>query len=264
MTKIEPFPGEQLVMRLKPHFLSFWHLYVVCGLMVTLALLLKWIYGAMTNLQWLGFLSKIPVLGRYNLPHILIFWTTLISIAIAISMIYVRATPVLVFGLIALLGTVATEYLKMPLETHSWLLVFSGLIGFVVTELYRQGHSYYITNLRLIMRKSFLSNDSRQLVYGQISDISVVQGLFGRIFNFGTVIPVAVSGLGLGQDSVMAELGTGLSMRSRMTNPFGVAGGLSAGGGRAVHLPRGRTYHTLYGVSNPNDVAETLARMMTR
>ncbi len=264
MVKIEPFPGEQLVMRLKPHFLSFWHLHVISGLMIGLAFLFKWIYGGLANVQWLKFVSTIPVLSRYNVAYLLVYWGILIGISIIMSMIYVRATPVLVFGLIAFTGTVMSEYLKMPLETHSWLLVFAGLAGFVVTELYRQSHSYYITNSRLIMQKSFISNDSRQLVYGQISDISVVQGPFGRIFNFGTVVPVTVSGLGLGQDSVIAELRSGYSMRSGAANPFGVAVGFSAGGGRAVHLPRGRTYHTLYGISNPNYVAEILARMMVR
>ncbi|MFH0848735.1 MAG: PH domain-containing protein [archaeon] len=264
MGKIEPFPGERLILMAKPHSLAFWHLNVISGLLVCLGFVVKWLYSAVGNYQWLKFISNIPSLGRYNITQLLIYWTVLVGFAIIIGLVYIRITPLLLFGSIAAVGTILSEYLRMPLDIHMWLLVFSGLMGFVLTELYRQGHSYYITSLRLIMQKSFISNDSRQLSYRQISDISVTQGLLGKIFDFGTVIPVTVSGMGLGQDSSIAGLSSGVAAGVRVPGQLGVGLGFSASGGRAVQLPRGRTYHTLYGVSHPDRVAETVAQIMFR
>jgi hypothetical protein len=262
MEKIEPLPGERLILVTKPHSLAFWHLNVISGLLICLGVIIRWSYNAISNYQWLKFLNNIPYFGRFNVASLAIYWALIMGFAVIISLVYIKFTPILLFGSIAVIGTVLSEYLKMPLEIHMWLLVFSGLMGFVLTELYRQGHSYYVTNLRLIMQKNFISSDSRQLPYRQISDLSVNQGLLGRVFNFGTVVPVTVSGFGLGEDSANAGLTGGIAGTLRSYGQLGGGLGFSASGGRAVQLPRGRSYHTMYGVSHPAYVAETIARVM--
>lgn len=259
MKRTEPLPGEKLILKLKPHPLAFWHLFVISGLMIFLGYFVKqlYLYAAGSKLR-----IAIPFLQQYNLANVLVLWCVLIGAAIVIGLIYVRITSVILFGAIALAGTMLTEYFKMPLEVHFWLLVFCGLIGFALTEFYRRGHNYYITTIRLIMEKSFVSYDSRQLTYGKINDLAMVQGLLGRIFNYGTVVPITASGFGLGEDLASAGIGSGIGIGGKLPSPVGLGFGFSASGGRAVQIPRGRTYHNLYGVPRPREVQETVARMI--
>lgn len=259
MTRAEPLPGEQLIMKLKPHPLAFWHLFAVSGLLIVLGHVVRQLYALVAGLK-----LQIPILQSYNSANVLILWGVLVAAAVVIGLIYVRVTSLLAFGAIASAATIMTEYFKMPLETHYWLLVFSGLMGFVLTELYRRGHNYYVTNLRLVTESDFIFYNSRQLTYDKINDLALVQGPIGRILNFGTVIPVTASGLGLGEDSASAGIRTGIGIGGKASLPTGVGVGLSASGGRGVQIPRGRTYHTLYGVSRPREVLEAVARMIQR
>jgi len=261
VTRAEPLPGEKLVMKLKPHPLAFWHLFAISGILIFLGYLVKQLY-----LFVAGFKLRIPIpfLQQYNIANVLVLWGVLVGVAIVIGLIYVRVTSLLVFGTVALTGTILTEYFKMPLEVHFWLLVFCGFMGFALTELYRRGHDYYVTTFRLIMERSFMSYDSRQLTYDKINDLALVQGPLGRILNYGTVIPVTASGFGLGEDSASAGIGSGIGIGGKSPSPIGVGVGLSASGGRAVEIPRGRTYHTLYGVPRPREVQEAIARMIQR
>jgi len=259
VTKAEPLPGEQLVMKLKPHPLAFWHLFAISGLLIVLGYLLRQLYILVAGFK---FRIPVPFLEQYNVANVLILWGILIGVAIIVGLIYVRVTSLLAFGAIALVATILTEYFRMPLEAHFWVLVLSGFMGFSLTESYRRGHNYFITNLRLIMERNFISYDSRQFTYDKINDLALVQGLIGRILDFGTVIPVTASGFGLGEDSASAGIGTGIGTGGRAPLPLGV--GLSASGGRAVQIPRGRTYHTLYGVRRPREVQEAIARMIQK
>lgn len=259
MTRPEPLLGEKLVMKLKPHPMAFWHLFAVSGILIMLGYLVKQLYAFVVDIR---LRSPIPFLQQYNVANVLILWAVLIGSAIVIGLVYIRVTSVLLFGSIALIGTVLTEYFKMPLEVHFWLLVVCGFVGFVMTEFYRRGHTYYVTTFRLITERSFVSYDSRQLTYDKINDLALVQGLFGRLLNYGTVIPVTASGLGLGEDLASAEIGSGVGTGGRALSPIGFGLALSASGGRAVQIPRGRTYHTLYGVSHPREVQTTIARMI--
>jgi hypothetical protein len=260
LQRVEPLPGEQLIMRLKPHPLAFWHLFAISGVLIILGFILRQLYFLVAGLK-LPALLALPFLQQHNVINILILWSMSIGVAIAIGLVYVRLTPVLIFASIALVATVLTEYLKMPLETHSVILILSGLAGFLLTESYRRGHSYYITNLRLIMEKDFISYDSRQITYDRISDLALVQGLIGRILNYGTVVPVTLSGFGLGEDSAHAGIAAGTAGGKASVS---MAVGLSASGGRAVQIPRGRTYHTLYGVPNPREAQQVIAQMIQK
>lgn len=259
MNRAEPLSGERLIMKLKPHPLAFWHLYAVSGLLILLGYLIDRIYVIVSGLR---LKVPIPFFQQYNVTNILILWGVLIGAAIIIGLIYIRVTSLLIFGAIALTGTVLTEFFKMSLEVHFWLLALCGLAGFAFAEFYRRGHNYYVTNLRVIMEKSFVTYDSRQFTYDRINDLAIVQGVLGRILNYGTVIPVTASGFGLGEDSASAEIGGGVAIGGRRSMPLGGGLGLSASGGRAVLIPRGRTYHTLYGIPRPREVQHAIAAMM--
>jgi hypothetical protein len=259
VTRAQPLPGEKLVMKMKPHPLAFWHLYAISGLLILLGYLIARIYVYLAGFK-LGL--PIPILQQQNVSNILVLWVLLLGTSIILGFVYLRATSILVFGAIALAGTVLTEYFKMPLDVHYWLLIVCGLAGFVFVEFYRRGHNYYVTNLRIVMEKSFLSYDSRQFAYNKIEDLAVVQGVLGRVLNYGTVIPVTASGFGLGEDSASLGIGGGGGIGGKHGVPVGGGVSFSASGGRAVLIPRGRTYHTLYGIPRPREVQHAIVMIM--
>jgi len=243
-------------MKLKPHPLAFWHLYAISLLLVALGYVMERIYALVA-----GFTLRLPLpfLQQYNAVNVLVFWGVLVGAGVIIGLVYLRVTSLLIFSAIALSGTLLTEYFKMPLQVHLWLLVVCGLAGIAFAEFYRRGHNYYITNLRVVMEKSFISYDSRQFTYNRIEDLAIVQGLLGRVLNYGTIVPVTASGFGLGEDSASAGIGAGLGVGGKRLSPVGAGVGFSAGGGRAVLIPRGRTYHTLYGIPRPREVQHAIA-----
>ena len=89
------------------------------------------------------------------------------------------------------------------------LLVGGG--GMVIVDQYRRSFTYYLTDIRIAMHQDFLglSKHERQVRYNHIEDIKLLQSFFGRIFGFGTVVPVTGSGLGTGTEEAMYEQFTG-------------------------------------------------------
>jgi len=109
----------------------------------------------------------------------------------------------------------------------------------VLTEAYRRGHVYVITNRRTIVKKGFIRKNERDITYSKITDIQVEQGILGRLFNYGTVTPLSASGLGLGADSSQAFAGT-------------VNGGF--GGARNVKRHQQATHLSLFGIRDPRKI----------
>ena len=128
------------------------------------------------------------------------------------------------------------------------------IFGAFVTEIYRKSHRYIITNYRLILRGGMLIRKKRSLRYEKISDLGGEQGLLGRIFGFGNIIPITSSGFGLGEDESFAALGMETKKR------FGFFG--FAGGGKSVDVPRARSYYELHGVHPYREIMDLLEELI--
>jgi uncharacterized membrane protein YdbT with pleckstrin-like domain len=68
-----------------------------------------------------------------------------------------------------------------------------GIIFFVMAYLKYISTELAITNKRLIAKVGFISRKTIEINLSKIESLSVEQGIFGRIFNYGTII---VSGSG--------------------------------------------------------------------
>ncbi|MHA1783815.1 MAG: PH domain-containing protein [Candidatus Helarchaeota archaeon] len=74
-----------------------------------------------------------------------------------------------------------------------WIMFSFSIVGILVLTIgvfYVRGHSYYITNYRIIMLRVFVSIRYREIDYDDISDITISKGPFARIFNYGTMQPL--------------------------------------------------------------------------
>jgi len=91
---------------------------------------------------------------------------------------------------------------QYPLESYSKYIVIASfvLLGFTViyefvTFLRLKTSEFVITNLRVIIKVGILSTRTLEILLKKVETISIHQGIWGRIFNFGTV---RVSGTGGG------------------------------------------------------------------
>lgn len=202
-------------------------------------------------------LGFIPGLKAEDAVLMVLFWAILLLSGKIIGTLWVSKMPLLYMALIGVAGTSLELYYRnistplpewvAPPMTKLWLMGLAAVVGLILTEIYRRGHVYYITNYRMIMRKGFISKEERELMYEKITDVYVQQGLLGRIFNYGTIIPLSASGFGMGQDSATASTFAATSVKKNIL-------GISFGGGRSVQRPRAATYFSLYGVPNPRRI----------
>jgi hypothetical protein len=235
---------EELVKSLRPHPLAFVDFFVIFLYLLIVSLIFVFYRG-----QILAWLEGISLLGLLKDQLFTLLWGALIVVpflAVAIFKITWRwfffALILVITGVaIVLFYDVPSYYMQIP-------SIIASIIGLILTEFYRRGHYFYITNQRIISELRFLSYKRRELTYGKINDLALTKGILGRIFNYGTIFPITASGFGLGQDLAAVTAGMGVASKK------GVGGGVAVSGGRTVSIPRGRSSYVLFGVRKPDEV----------
>ena len=106
-------------------------------------------------------------------------------------------------GLISFIEIDAYESAMLPGE---WNPLIFGMVWFAlliaIVEYNRRSYTYGVSDKAIIMKRDFLfTRSQRRVLYDNISDINLEQGVFGTIFRFGNVVPVTDSGFGLDNDS---------------------------------------------------------------
>jgi len=238
---ISLFHDEEVEEVLRPHPLSFLKYYIVAIYLIIVAVALHRLYFYLqANVNALGFLGSIfSFVTGMPAPEatlLIVFWVVLIVSGILIDLLWASKMPLICMVGVGATGTFLELYYRCPPFTKLWVLVIAAALGMALAELYRRGHRYFITNYRIVMRKGVIRRVERDLIYDRITDVYVKQGLLGRIFNFGTVIPITALSFGAGEEmaGIHAE-----STRGGGTIDVG------AGGGRAA------TYFSLYGIPKP-------------
>jgi hypothetical protein len=89
-----------------------------------------------------------------------------------------------------------------------------------------------------------------------IQDVSLHQGLLGRIFNFGNIIPTSASGVGTGQDIAGLRFGVGAKVPKAP-----IIFGLTSSGEKGVTGFRSRPHNCLFGVESPKTLNEVIMKM---
>ncbi len=240
--------GEELIRALRPHPLAFYRLYGI------------WVYLALVGVYFASG-PRIEVLEMSPETSVrVLWWLSILVPAVLIALfrinwmwLFALAIP----GLLAFYLPGQPEYTAFLearglfwLSDQSHILTAFGVLGVLGTEEHRRSHRYYITNWRLIMESGHLGVHRRTLLYRNINDLVVEQSFAGKIFNFGTIIPITASGLGLGDDFSMAGAAVG------------TRGMIGVGGGKTVSTPRGRSHHLLEGVGRPEQVHDLIISMM--
>jgi hypothetical protein len=254
MSQLRLLPGETEELRLRPHPLSWLGSYLVAGVPAIVALAL---FGMMKADWWTKNDGPAWQFWRYlygNDPsaYIMVF-VSLAVIGAVVAVASIKWRVFFMYSLAAIFATVVTAVWFNDIVSNAlpfWLLLTSvPALGWA--EVQRVSHSYVLTNLRIMFRGGTMVTMERQIRYEAISDLDGKQSVFGRIFGYGTIIPITQSGFGLGNDTSQANIMVGGGAAKG-----GVAGGIGvqAGGGKEVAVARARTHDQLTGVRPYGDV----------
>ena len=243
--------NEKVEKKLIPHPVSFINIHLLWLIPTIWGIFLLWLFNSS---YWGGMEGDV---GRGAATLVWVVGIVLIGVAASIS--FIRWRILFSFsGVIALGIAIAWKWnlwgnatLFFPSYT---ILVF--LVGLPLVELYRRSHRYIITDLRILLRGGVLRVRERSLRYEKITDIDASQGILGKIFGFGDIIPITPSGFGLGEDEAFA--GGGVEVKKKV-GLFGFAGG-----SKGVNTPRTRSYYELHGVHPYKEVRVLLENLVQR
>jgi hypothetical protein len=234
MNQEEMLENEKVEKILSPHPLSFMKLQSLCIFLIIWGVLFGWLVNVS---EYKGILGN-------ELTSIFVWGIVLIVVGVFASLVTIRWIIFFFYlgivaagaGLILWQGWQENIGIFIPFYT-----VAVSVIGFLIVELYRRSHKYFITNFRIITQGGISTKRRMSVNYEKISNIGEKQGVLGQIFDFGTIIPISESGLGLGSDQSFAAGGLGVA--GKKVHLVGLFGG-----GKEVKTPRSRSFYELHGV----------------
>jgi hypothetical protein len=264
MSGITLLRGEEMKMQLKPHFFSFFHLYIIFFFLLVWAYVIHDFFDSHTfqDFRFYDIIIKIPFVNEV-LAGAIIWSLALFVVGFIARYFFMDAGGQSIFRLysgLAILGIVVLSYHKWKMEdTEAFGLWFIpgvtaavGLIGLLSVDAYRRSFTYYLTDNRIVIQGNFLMNRSeRQVRYNHIEDIKMEQGMVGTILGYGTVLPLTGSGLGTGSDETMVIAGSGAEVKGL---GIGLLGGSRTSSKRIRHNP----HDCLYGVPQPSKVRDLI------
>ena len=248
---------EKILEEVSPHPVSFWPYYVFFLYYIIIG---GYMYSKYDDLLQ----SIVSFVGSGLIASILLvalWWLILIIPAVIFALLQISSRWVILYTLIAVVGTYALYANKIALG-QIWLITIGiGVLGCISTEFYRRAHKYIITNKRIVMGTylGLFGTYERDILYSKIEDLVLRQGFLGKILNYGTIVPTTASGIGTGVDVAKAEAGVGVGAeKSRV----GAGVGIAVGGERGVVTPRGRSWFILYGVPDPRRIYDLIITQM--
>ncbi len=262
MAEMRLLPGERLESELRPHPLAWGGRYFIGAWPAILGILLAVVFRTewwQTAEEGKWFEVWTWLYGNTASAVVYMFIGLLLMGAI-IAVAAIRWRTFFAYALVGLLVTAAMIVLDVAAEQVVPLGLAVASLPFLLTaELDRRSHQFVLTNLRIVFRGGMFVRHERQLKYESITDLDGSQGLFGRIFDFGTLIPITQSGFGLGSDS--SEAGIAVGGGGSKGGLFGGAA-VTAGGGKEVQTGRARTFQQLTGVRPYEETKYLLERLV--
>ncbi len=287
---IELLDGEEVVKKLKPHPLSFFDMYLVWFWMIFLSVLflnygdvitsytfnpLDLVEGQISYLTSPsdnailkgipgveGVKSSVneavsPTISFVQSYSAIALWVlSLLLSSLLVSALRIEFKWVAVMVGVGLISSASAYFLELNPSTTYYFSILYSLFGVVLVELYRRSHIFYVTNYRIVTEVDFMRKKRNELSYDKINNVIMEQGIIGSLLNFGTVIPVTASGLGMGSDFSSVSVGGAGQVKG------GLFLGAQVTGGKTVQTPRSRSMYCLFGVRDPDSVEKTITKYL--
>lgn len=92
------------------------------------------------------------------------------------------------------------ELVSLIVNVASGVFALLGLVALIIGTVRRNSYTYTLNSEGIVISRELFSRNMRRIPYAAISDIEVHQGIAGRIFNYGDIVPITKSGFGLATD----------------------------------------------------------------
>lgn len=243
--------NEKIIEKASPKALSFFQAY------------LPYIYLLVLGIFFMAFKEKIEdladflwIFGPFVKPYLTLitFLALLIVPAIIFGLLHISMKIVLIFTGISVVGILL--HFQGTTVYGTYMLIAIGILGTALVDMHRRSHKYYITNYRVILERNFPGYDRREIMLEKIQDVAIQQGILGRIFNFGNIIPTSGAGIGTGEDVAGLHVSFGTKIPR---TPLLI--GLTSSGMKGVRGFRSRPHNCLFGVSNPRKLSAVIMEM---
>jgi hypothetical protein len=251
--------NEDVLYNLKPHFISQFRYYLFWFFALAVS-----IFMLTGNEQFVAYLkakdfSDQPGMNFFSVTYLKspeFFWLGVLGVFAIIQSI-IKIQPKFLILIILVLGACFGSQMWFK-EIPNLQFKSLGLFSFVTVlwlEIVRSSTRYMVTNQRIIIQRRGLKDTVRTLFYSKIHDIFLSRTMAGRIFGYGTIIPITASQLGMGSsDSSVAVSGGGTFA--------GVQGNMETRFGHGQHTVFESHEHTLFCVPDVEQVYNTVIALM--
>ena len=185
--------NERLIKQLHPHIFSFFRYYGIGVLLLVWTSILTWL------VRWgpLGDYIDFTLLDADASPLIQsLLWS---AVAVAVGFGLVRRFQMgfqVTYFVSIIIGIVLTSLLIWYWGAPGFSSYFALVYGFVISvitiitaEFYRQSFTYYITDMRIVLRHKLFSTKEVNLRFEKIEDWKIERPLLWRILGVGTIRP---------------------------------------------------------------------------
>jgi len=244
MKEPELLANEKIDLSLSPHPMAFSSHYFVAVLLLVWSLAS---YYFLTRLDPSAPLAYESFLKPSLHTYLWIWIGGTLGFGVIISILTIRWRHLFVYVFYLLVGLGIVYYGKIyDIKVIFIYSLFATLIGIGWVELSRRSHQFFLTNQRLLLRGGIAGKHERSLSYENISDIGSRQSAVGRMFDYGSITPITISGFGLGTDQTTA----GGLYSPKIVSKIPILNRFLAffGGGKTVQAARARSFYELYGV----------------
>ncbi len=254
--KVHLLNDESIILKCKPRALAFFTNYAI-AMYPTIAgllsyLVLDYVRPILIKLAIFLGISSLLYIGRW-MSYLILLWLLMMIPGVIMGVFKITWKVPIIYMIICLIVTSYAYYINPDVKGILSLLCIISIVGLIVSDIQRRGYEYYLTNYRIITTKAFLTTEERSIFYSRIVDVILKKGIIGKIFNYGTVIPITPSELGMGSNFAFTSAGIQKS-------------GLEAsvGGGKSIKVTRARAQYVLYGIPNPEKVYNIILEHIKR
>jgi len=218
--------GEKMNHVVKPTVFAFWSMYMLGIAVFFVHLLFYWATKFDTGDDASAFVDIVnmlagsaPTMGFTILMLVVLWFNRMLNVGTSgkgfsflLFLIAIIPSLIELDDVLSSLGLTEKEILPSWFE-YSFLMwgIGWGVFIFMFTVWTQRSYTYAITSQAVILQQDFMmSRSRRRFLFDNIREINVIQGAIGKMMNFGSVIPMTGTGLGIQESTTGVAAGASL------------------------------------------------------
>ena len=218
--------GEKMNHIVKPTVFAFWSMYMLGIMVFCVHILFWWAETFDPGDEASAFVDIVdmlagsaPTVGFTILMLIVLWFNRMLNVGtsgkgFSFLLFLIAIVPSLIEldDVLNSLGLTEKEILPSWFE-YSFLMwgIGWGVFIFMFTIWTQRSYTYAVTSQAVILQQDFMmSRSRRRFLFDNIREINVIQGAIGKMMNFGSVIPMTGTGLGIQESTTGVAAGASI------------------------------------------------------